>query len=81
MKYIHTNWHLKLYKNQMSQFRIQKRMYAPNILEVEISGLNPKDKNYKGGKWKPYLAPLVGKKEGDALVDALLNILKIAKKI
>jgi hypothetical protein len=56
-------------------------MYAPNILEVEISGLNPKDKNYKGGKWKPYLAPLVGKKEGDALVDALLNILKIAKKI
>jgi hypothetical protein len=55
-------------------------MFAPNILEVEISGLDPKDKNYKGGKWKPYLAPLVGKKEGDELVDALLNILKIAKK-
>jgi hypothetical protein len=55
-------------------------MYAPNILEVETSGLDPKDKNYNGGKWKPYLAPLVGKKEGDELVDALLNILKIAKK-
>ena len=64
----------------MSQFRIQKRMYAPNILEVETSGLDPKDKNYKGGTWKPYLAPLVGKKEGDELVNALLNILKIAKK-
>jgi hypothetical protein len=54
----------------MSQFRIQKRIFAPNILEVEVSK----------GVWKPYLAPLVGKKEGDELVNALLNILKIAKK-
>jgi hypothetical protein len=60
----------------MSQFRIQKRMYAPNILEVETSGLDPKDKNYKGGKWKPYLAPLVGKKEGDIVIQSLFNLIK-----
>ena len=48
----------------MSQFRIQKRMYAPNILEIEISK----------GVWKPYLAPLVGKKEGDAIIQSILDL-------
>jgi hypothetical protein len=41
-------------------------MYAPNILEVEVSK----------GVWKPYLAPLVGKKEGDSIIQSLFNLMK-----
>lgn len=45
-------------------------MYAPNILEQEVSK----------GVWKPYLAPLCGKKEGDAVMKSLLHLIEISEK-
>ena len=47
-------------------YRIQVRKHSSNIIEAS-------DNN--GKTWFPYLAPLIGKKEGDKLVDNLLKFL------
>jgi hypothetical protein len=46
-------------------FRIQERKASSNIIEQRII-------TEKKERWRPYLAPLIAKEEGDKLITALL---------
>ena len=60
---------MKLLNNKNMQFRIQKRKWSSNIIEIGIEGDNDKI------IWTPYLAPLVRKAEGDILCLKLMVLL------
>jgi len=48
----------------MSEYRIQKRKWSSNIIEILIAKT-----------WSVYLCPTIKKKDGDALSEKLMKIL------
>ncbi len=54
---------------EIISYRIQKRKYSSNIIEIGVLDENNKI------KWTPYIAPLISKVEGDIVAERILELL------